>query len=189
LSSGEFSCMTLKAIPNSLIVGSQTAGADGNVIRINPSQDIHSGFSSLGVYYPDGTQTQRIGIVPDVVVYPTAMGIKQGRDEILEKAFEIANCNSYKTGNEESSNAKTVLALYPNPATDNISISFSISDLSDKSISIYNSTGIKIKYFSESELFGKSTVNFSTKTLPSGVYYCIMNDGENKITKKFILMR
>jgi len=45
----------------------------------------------MGVYYPDGQQTQRIGIVPDIVVKPTIKGIQEGRDELLEKAIEIIN--------------------------------------------------------------------------------------------------
>jgi C-terminal processing protease CtpA/Prc len=43
------------------------------------------------VYYPDGTETQRVGIIPDIYVTPTIKGIKEGRDELLEKAIEIIN--------------------------------------------------------------------------------------------------
>ena len=43
---------------------------------------------TLDVYYPDGTQTQRIGIVPDIEIKPTIKGIKEGRDEVLERAIQ-----------------------------------------------------------------------------------------------------
>jgi len=33
-------------------------------------------ISGLGVYYPDGRETQRVGIVPDVEVKPTVQGIR-----------------------------------------------------------------------------------------------------------------
>ena len=46
-------------------------------------------ISGIGVYYPDGTATQRIGIVPDIEVKPTIEGIRAGRDELIEKAIEI----------------------------------------------------------------------------------------------------
>jgi C-terminal processing protease CtpA/Prc len=46
-------------------------------------------ISGIGVYYPDGTETQRVGIVPDVECKPTIQGIREGRDEVLEKAIEI----------------------------------------------------------------------------------------------------
>jgi C-terminal processing protease CtpA/Prc len=46
-------------------------------------------ISGIGVYYLDGRETQRIGIVPDIEVKPTIKGIREGRDELLEKAIEI----------------------------------------------------------------------------------------------------
>ena len=46
---------------------------------------------SIGVYYPDGKETQRIGIVPDIEIKPTIAGIRSGRDELLEKAIELIN--------------------------------------------------------------------------------------------------
>jgi Secretion system C-terminal sorting domain/Peptidase family S41/Viral BACON domain len=91
-SQAEFSCMILKAMSNSVVVGSQTAGTDGNVTSFNLTRDIQTGFTSMGVYYPNGDSTERIGIVPDSVVYPTLEGTRQGRDEVLEKALQVANC-------------------------------------------------------------------------------------------------
>ncbi|TRZ71202.1 MAG: T9SS C-terminal target domain-containing protein [Bacteroidetes bacterium] len=92
ISQAEYSCMILGALSNSVIVGSQTSGTDGNVTYFKLSQDIQTGFTSLGVYYPNGDSTERIGIVPDSVVYPTFAGIRQGRDEVLEKALQVAGC-------------------------------------------------------------------------------------------------
>jgi C-terminal processing protease CtpA/Prc len=46
-------------------------------------------ISGIGVYYPDGTETQRIGIVPDIEVKPTIQGVKDKRDELLEMAIKI----------------------------------------------------------------------------------------------------
>jgi hypothetical protein len=45
-------------------------------------------ISGLGVYYPDETQTQRIGIRVDVKTYPTIAGIRAGRDEVLESGIQ-----------------------------------------------------------------------------------------------------
>jgi C-terminal processing protease CtpA/Prc len=90
-SHAEYSCMILIAMPDAVIVGSQTAGTDGNISYFKLSQEIQTGFTSLGVYYPNGDSTERIGIVPDSVVYITPSGIKDGRDEVLEKALQIAD--------------------------------------------------------------------------------------------------
>ena len=51
-------------------------------------------FSGLGIYCPDGGETQCIGIVPDVKVKPTIRGIREGRDELIEKAIEIIKNDS-----------------------------------------------------------------------------------------------
>jgi C-terminal processing protease CtpA/Prc len=45
----------------------------------------------LGIYYPDGKETQRVGIVPDIEVKPTIQGVREGRDELMEKAVELIN--------------------------------------------------------------------------------------------------
>jgi len=88
-SSAEYQSMAFKAGNNTTIIGSQTAGADGNVSPISLPGGLSTYISGIGVYYPDGTQTQRIGIVSDIKVEPTINGIKQGKDEVLEKAIEV----------------------------------------------------------------------------------------------------
>ena len=44
-------------------------------------------ISGIGVFYPDKSPTQRVGIIPDIAVRPTREGIRAGRDEILEAAL------------------------------------------------------------------------------------------------------
>jgi C-terminal processing protease CtpA/Prc len=88
-SSSEFHAMAYRAYPNATVVGSTTAGADGNVSEIYLPGNIMSWISGIGVYYPDGQETQRFGIVPDVFVQPTIRGIREGRDEVLEKAIQL----------------------------------------------------------------------------------------------------
>jgi C-terminal processing protease CtpA/Prc len=88
-SQAEYTTMAFQAGDNATIVGSTTAGADGNVSAIFLPGGLRTMISGIGVYDPDGTETQRIGIVPDVEVKPTIEGIKDGRDEVMEKAIEI----------------------------------------------------------------------------------------------------
>jgi len=45
-------------------------------------------ISGIGVFYPDHRPTQRVGIVPDLVVRPTIAGIRAGRDEVLEAGIQ-----------------------------------------------------------------------------------------------------
>jgi hypothetical protein len=88
-SQAEYTAMALRAMPNSVVVGSTTAGADGNVSSIPLPGGLSTMISGLGVFYPDHRPTQRIGIVPDVVATPTIEGIAAGRDEVLETAVKL----------------------------------------------------------------------------------------------------
>ncbi len=92
-SSAEFHCMALRIAPQAKVIGSTTAGADGNVSEIYLPGGIKTMMSGIGIYYPDGGETQRIGIVPDIEVKPTIKGITEGRDEVLEKAIELIKGN------------------------------------------------------------------------------------------------
>jgi len=87
----EFTAMAFQTAENAITVGSQTAGADGNVVIFEYLGGFRTTMSGNGVLYPDGTETQRKGIKIDIEVKPTIEGLRQNRDEILEKAIEIAN--------------------------------------------------------------------------------------------------
>ncbi|MEP7252633.1 MAG: S41 family peptidase, partial [Ginsengibacter sp.] len=90
-SQAEYSCMVIQAAhKNTIIMGSQTAGADGDVTGISIPGGIQTAFSGHGIHYPDGRPTQGIGIVPDVKISPTIKGIKEGKDEVLERAIQFA---------------------------------------------------------------------------------------------------
>ena len=65
------------------------AGANGNVSTIIFPGNYKTQISGIGVYYPDGRETQRVGIIPDIEVKPTIEGIRKGIDEVLAKAIEI----------------------------------------------------------------------------------------------------
>jgi hypothetical protein len=90
-SQAEYTTMALRVAPGATVIGSTTAGADGNVSEIILPGGIRTLISGIGVYYPDGKETQRIGIIPDIEVKPTIKGILEGKDEQLEKAIEIIN--------------------------------------------------------------------------------------------------
>ena len=86
-SSAEYTAMAMRAAPGAKVVGSTTAGADGNVSEIPLPGGLRAMISGIGVFYPDQRPTQRVGIVPDVEVKPTIAGIRAGRDEVLEEAL------------------------------------------------------------------------------------------------------
>jgi len=90
-SQSEYTAMAFRAVKNATVVGSTTAGADGNVSDIRLPGGLSTMISGIGVFYPNGKDTQRIGILPDIWVQPTIKGIKQGKDEVLDSAIKIIN--------------------------------------------------------------------------------------------------
>lgn len=90
-SSAEYHTMAFRTAPKATVIGSTTAGADGDVSRFYLPGGISTMISGIGVYYPDGRETQRVGIIPNIEIKPTIKGIKEGKDELLEKAIEIIN--------------------------------------------------------------------------------------------------
>lgn len=86
-SQSEYTAMAFRAAPGALVIGSTTAGADGDVATLPLVGGFSTRITRLGVFYPDGRPTQRVGIVPDLEVRPTLAGIRAGRDEVLEAAL------------------------------------------------------------------------------------------------------
>ena len=93
-SQAEYTTMAFQSSPNVKVLGSQTAGADGNVSTIILPGGISSWISGIGVFYPDGTPTQRVGVKIDYPIKPTIKGIVDGKDELLEKAVALLENNN-----------------------------------------------------------------------------------------------
>jgi len=87
LSQAEYTAMAFRVAPRAVVIGSTTSEADGNVSQVPLPGGFYFYFSGIGVFYPDHTPTQRVGIVPNIVVTPTLEGIRAGRDQVLEEAI------------------------------------------------------------------------------------------------------
>ncbi len=71
------------------IVGSNTAGSNGNILFLNLPGNFRVSYTGMRVIGPDGEPFQGQGIKPDVEVHPTADGLREGQDEVLERALEV----------------------------------------------------------------------------------------------------
>ena len=91
ISHGEFTSMAYRKTPNSSIIGSQTAGADGNIATIYLPGSICFTYTALGAYYPNWKSCQRLGVNIDIPARPTIQDIKEGKDIWIEKAIEFIN--------------------------------------------------------------------------------------------------
>lgn len=86
MSMPEFFTMIYRTNENVTILGNPSAGCDGERREFLMPDGNTVYFTVMGILNPDGGQTQRIGLTPDIEVYPTIEGIKEGRDELMEAA-------------------------------------------------------------------------------------------------------
>lgn len=85
--------IALKSFPNVLFVGEQTQGTDGEVTKIHLPGAGETSFTGQIIKFGDGENFQRTGIIPDIKVQRTIDGVRNNKDEILEKAIEVLNKN------------------------------------------------------------------------------------------------
>lgn len=89
-SQSESIVMALQTLESSTTIGSQTAGANGDVSIIPMVFDgMETWISGIGFYYPDKSEIQRKGVKIHIEVKPTIEGIRNGKDEVLEKAIQF----------------------------------------------------------------------------------------------------
>ena len=70
------------------IVGSTTAGTNGNVAMFPVPGGFNVAFTGMRVTRHDGRTPHHLaGVKPDIPVAPTLAGVRAGRDEVLERAL------------------------------------------------------------------------------------------------------
>lgn len=84
----ESTTMSLRNGKNVVVMGENSIGADGDLAWLPLPDGNQVSFTCLGVYTPEGGQTQRIGLSPDIYINRTIAGVKDGRDEFLEHAVQ-----------------------------------------------------------------------------------------------------
>ena len=176
LSQAEYTCMGLEQFPGALKIGSTTAGADGNVSKIYLPGKIYTYFTGMGTYYPDFTQTQRVGIIPDYEVHPTIEGIRAGMDEVLAFALDCSLLDIDQPGVTEN------IKLYPNPCQDKIYYALPGQDH-------------KLVHFEIIDIYGRAVASFekysnkgaiSLSGIAGGAYLLKISTGQEVIVQKIL---
>ena len=88
-SAAEHVCALIKSVTKATFIGSRTSGANGGVTRTILPGGIVVNFTGQSVRHADGSQLQRVGIVPDVEARPTLHGVREGRDDVLRAAVRF----------------------------------------------------------------------------------------------------
>lgn len=101
ISQSEHTALYLAASAHARFVGEPTTGANGDVTRFYVPGGVMLNFTGQAVLHPDGSQLQRVGIVPDVPVAPTLRGVRAGDDELLSaglrEALRLAHADAATT--------------------------------------------------------------------------------------------
>ena len=90
MSQAEHSALFFREAGHTRFVGTPTQGANGDVTSMVAPGAVHLSFSGEGVRHVDGSQLQRVGILPDVRVSPTASDIAAGNDVVLQSGLNEA---------------------------------------------------------------------------------------------------
>lgn len=90
ISQSEHSALFFRATGHTRFVGTPTRGANGDVTVMLIPGGLSFSFSGEGVRWPDGRQLQRVGIIPDVRVEPTASDIASANDVVLQRGLDEA---------------------------------------------------------------------------------------------------
>jgi len=80
----------IKDLHLATIIGQPTAGTNGNINPFFLPGGYHVNWTGMLVKDHQGGKHHLKGIVPDVPVERTIKGIREGRDEMLDKALELA---------------------------------------------------------------------------------------------------
>ena len=90
----EFATMKLRVAPNVTVIGTNSIGSNGDVVFVPLPGGNTMGYTGVGIFTPEGGQTQRIGLSPDIHVERTIQGITEGRDELIEAAITYIQSKS-----------------------------------------------------------------------------------------------
>jgi C-terminal processing protease CtpA/Prc len=85
---GERAALLFEAANRTTLVGTPSAGADGDVTNFAVPGGIVISFSGLDVRGARGGQVQRLGLQPSIRAVPAIADIRAGRDEALNTAVE-----------------------------------------------------------------------------------------------------
>jgi C-terminal processing protease CtpA/Prc len=122
MSEAEWTGLLFEAANGTQFIGSNSAGAVGDKAILVLPGGIYASFTGHDVRHADGRDVQGVGLVPVVRVQPTIAGIRQGRDEVLERAVthlkqSLAEASHERDGRPSNSRLQRTSARYNRAAT------------------------------------------------------------------------
>jgi carboxyl-terminal processing protease len=81
--------MPFKDNGRAVLVGESTAGSSGQPYYEDLGDGMRLAVGMKREFFPDGARFEGVGVAPDLVLLPTAVELRNGRDPELERALEV----------------------------------------------------------------------------------------------------
>jgi hypothetical protein len=107
---------------------------------------------------------------------------------IVENVINFKKINVRVVGiNEKTANITGAPKIYPNPATNNVSVVYNLSKASNVTLGIYNMVGQQLMTTSKYINAGEVNVALNIEKLPQGIYFIKSNIGNETYTNKLVV--
>ncbi len=164
------------------------SGSMGKVPVLALKQQTNSKPSFTITTVDPGTGTTIYEIYPEITNYGMIYAATHGRGIFRDETYGTVGVEE-NTANGGSAITGT-LTIYPNPASDYVSVSFDLENNTPVQVNIYDLSGKLVQQSSESGLnSGKQTVRLNTQTLTRGTYLVKMVAGNEISTAKLIIVK
>jgi hypothetical protein len=189
--------LAFKQPANSVIVSSSDV-ANSRYSDIVAKQDISTNgnvniISGSALYLRAGNSiTLQAGFSTDVgsEFYAGIENVTDcGASSLKSAKVVIEDGYANSTDNIALSENDVVFNIFPNPTNDLLNIGFRILNDSEVSISLVNFLGHDLRKVQNRKLMnaGNYNIQMSVSDLPVGIYFIVLNVGENVIVKKIII--
>ena len=104
--------------------------------------------------------------------------------------FAVLDANSVGIDSEDFFYGMKLDAPAPNPAVNSTTIKYSLDKAADVTLTVFDINGKKIKEISvEQQAQGVHSFELETAEFAAGTYYYSLSNGENRITKKLVVIK
>ncbi|MCL2512186.1 MAG: C10 family peptidase, partial [Bacteroidales bacterium] len=153
--------------------------AEKDLVKIYDAESLKLIATLSGIYTKDNLP---------VVVVPSgrAMVIFSSNSSVNAKGFEL----NYKTTNtaiKEQNQAVEALAVFPNPTSGDLNVTFFTHNNDNINIEIYNITGQNVYRERVTDFLGNYHKTINTETLSKGVYFLKVTSSNGVSVKKIIV--
>jgi len=164
------------------------SGSIGKVPVLALKQQTNSKTSFTIANEDPGTGTIIYEIYPEITNYGMIYAATHGRGIFRDESYGVVGVEENSENGGSASLGK--LEVYPNPASDHISVTFNVESITSVQLNIYDLSGkLVVNTFETGLSNGNQTVHINTQALIRGTYLVKMVAGNKISTAKLIILK